>query len=216
MREVSIELFQIIWLSIRVSGIAVLIAMVIAVPLALLLVYKPFRGKRYVILINQTLMAAPTVVIGLLLYFLLNRSGPLGRFGLLYTPTGIIIGQVVLILPIILGFSYTAISQVDKRAGLTAISLGASSYQTGWLVLGEAKFPLLVAILAGFARAFSEVGIAMMLGGNIRQYTRTITTAIALESAKGEFRNGVILGMILLAITLGINLLVNIGLRTKE
>ena len=126
------------------------------------------------------------------------------------------IGQVFLILPLIIGFSYTALRQVDQRARLTALTLGASRRQASWVVLREAKFALLVAVLAGFARAISEVGIAMMLGGNIRNATRNITTAIALETAKGEFSNGVALGAILLVITLGINVLVQVGLRSKE
>jgi len=210
------DLLFAIGVSLRTSGLAALIASLLAVPTALFLAGREFRGKRAVILINQTWMAAPTVVIGLLFYFLLGRSGPLGRFGLLYTQTAMTIGQVFLILPLITGFSYTALRQVDRRARLTALSLGASRRQASWVVLREAKFALLVAVLAGFARAVSEVGIAMMLGGNIRNATRNITTAIALETAKGEFTNGVILGAILLVITLGINILVQVGLRSRD
>jgi tungstate transport system permease protein len=210
------ELLLAIGVSLKTSGLAALVASVLAVPSALFLAGKDFRGKRALLLINQTWMAAPTVVIGLLFYFLLSRSGPLGRFGLLYTQTAMTIGQVVLILPLITGFSYTALRQVDRRARLTALTLGASPRQAGWVVLREAKFALIVAVLAGFARAVSEVGIAMMLGGNIRNFTRNITTTIALESAKGEFTNGVILGAVLLIVTLGINILVQIGLRSKD
>jgi tungstate transport system permease protein len=210
------DLLLAIWVSLKTSGLAALIASFLAVPAALFLAGTDFRGKRAVLLINQTWMAAPTVVIGLLFYFLLGRSGPLGGFGLLYTQTAMTIGQVFLILPLIIGFSYTALRQVDRRARLTALTLGASRRQAGWVVLREAKFALLVAVLAGFARAVSEVGIAMMLGGNIRNATRNITTAIALETAKGEFSNGVALGAILLVITLGINVLVQVGLRSKE
>ena len=210
------DLLLAIWVSLKTSGLAALIASFLAVPAALFLAGTDFRGKRAILLINQTWMAAPTVVIGLLFYFLLGRSGPLGRFGLLYTQTAMTIGQVFLILPLIIGFSYTALRQVDRRARLTALTLGASRRQAGWVVLREAKFALLVAVLAGFARAVSEVGIAMMLGGNIRNATRNITTAIALETAKGEFSNGVVLGAILLVITLGINVLVQVGLRSKE
>jgi tungstate transport system permease protein len=210
------DLLLAIWVSLKTSGLAALIASFLAVPAALFLAGTDFRGKRAVLLINQTWMAAPTVVIGLLFYFLLGRSGPLGRLGLLYTQTAMTIGQVFLILPLIIGFSYTALRQVDRRARLTALTLGASRRQAGWVVLREAKFALLVALLAGFARAVSEVGIAMMLGGNIRNATRNITTAIALETAKGEFSNGVALGAILLVITLGINVLVQVGLRSKE
>jgi len=210
------DLLFAIGVSLKTSGLAALIASLLAVPSALYLAGREFRGKRAVLLINQTWMAAPTVVIGLLFYFLLGRSGPLGRFGLLYTQTAMTIGQVFLILPLITGFSYTALRQVDRRARLTALTLGASRRQASWVVLREAKFALLVAVLAGFARAVSEVGIAMMLGGNIRNATRNITTAIALETAKGEFTNGVILGAILLVITLGINILVQVGLRSRD
>lgn len=210
------ELALAIWVSLKTSGLAALVASAVAVPAALFLAGRDFRGKRLVLLINQTWMAAPTVVIGLLFYSLLSRSGPFGRLGLLYTQTAMTVGQVFLILPLIVGFSYTALRQVDKRARLTALTLGASRRQAGWIVLREARFPLLVAVLAGFARAISEVGIAMMLGGNIRYATRNITTSIALETAKGEFRNGVILGAVLLVITLGINLLVQTGLRGRD
>jgi len=210
------ELGLAIWISFKTSGLAALIASLLAVPAALFLAGREFRGKRLVLLVNQTWMAAPTVVIGLLFYSLLGRSGPLGRLGLLYTQTAMTIGQIFLVLPLILGFSYTALRQVDKRARLTALTLGATRRQAGWIVLKEARFALLTAVLAGFARAISEIGIAMMLGGNIRHATRNITTSIALETAKGEFRNGVILGVILLVITLGTNILVQSGLRTKD
>jgi len=210
------ELTLAIWVSLKTSGLAALIASAVAVPAALFLAGRDFRGKRLVLLINQTWMAAPTVVIGLLFYSLLSRSGPFGRLGLLYTQTAMTVGQVFLILPLIVGFSYTALRQVDRRARLTALTLGATRRQAGWIVLREARFPLLVAVLAGFARAISEVGIAMMLGGNIRNATRNITTSIALETAKGEFQNGIVLGAVLLVITLGINLLVQTGLRGKD
>jgi len=210
------ELALAIWISLKTSGLAALIASAAAVPAALFLAGRDFRGKRLVLLINQTWMAAPTVVIGLLFYTLLSRSGPFGRLGLLYTQTAMTVGQVFLILPLIVGFSYTALRQVDRRARLTALSLGATPRQAGWVVLREAKYALLIAVLAGFARAISEVGIAMMLGGNIRNATRNITTSIALETAKGEFRNGVVLGAVLLVVTFGINFLVQTGLRDKD
>ena len=168
------ELALAVWVSLKTSGLAALVASAIAVPAALFLAGRDFRGKKLVLLINQTWMAAPTVVIGLLFYSLLSRSGPLGGLGLLYSQAAMTVGQVFLILP------------------------------------------LIVAVPAGFARAVSEVGIAMMLGGNIRNVTRNITTSIALETAKGEFRNGVALGAILLVITLGINLLVQTGLRGRD
>jgi tungstate transport system permease protein len=210
------ELAFAVWVSLKTSGLAALIASAVAVPVALFLSGRDFRGKKIVLLINQTWMAAPTVVIGLLFYSLLSRNGPLGGLGLLYTQTAMTIGQVFLILPLVTGFSYTALRQVDRRARQTALTLGASRRQAGWIVLREARFPLLVAVLAGFARAISEVGIAMMLGGNIRYATRNITTSIALETAKGEFRNGVVLGVLLLVITLGINILVQTGLRGRD
>ncbi|MBM3293393.1 MAG: ABC transporter permease subunit [Candidatus Aminicenantes bacterium] len=210
------ELGLAIWISFKTSGLAALIASLLAVPAALFLAGRDFRGKRLVLLVNQTWMAAPTVVIGLLFYSLLGRGGPLGRLGLLYTQTAMTIGQVFLVLPLILGFSYTALRQVDRRARTTALTLGATRRQAGWVVLREARFALLTAVLAGFARAISEIGIAMMLGGNIRHATRNITTSIALEAAKGDFRGAAVLGAILLAITLGTNLLVQTGLPGKR
>ncbi len=210
------ELALAVWVSLKTSGLAALIASAVAVPAALFLSGRDFRGKRIVLLVNQTWMAAPTVVIGLLFYSLLSRNGPLGGLGLLYTQTAMTIGQIFLILPLVVGFSYTALRQVDRRARQTALTLGASRRQAGWIVLREARFPLLVAVLAGFARAISEVGVAMMLGGNIRNATRNITTSIALETAKGEFRNGVVLGILLLVITFGINILVQTGLRGRD
>jgi tungstate transport system permease protein len=210
------ELALAVWVSLKTSGLAALVASGLAVPAALFLAGREFRGKKLILAVNQTWMAAPTVVVGLLFYSLLSRSGPLGRFGLLYTQAAMTIGQIFLILPLVVGFSYTALRQVDRRARQTALTLGATPRQAGWVVLREARFPLLVAVLAGFARAVSEVGIAMMLGGNIRNVTRNITTSIALETAKGEFQNGVALGAILLVITLGINLLVQTGLRGRE
>jgi tungstate transport system permease protein len=205
-----------VWVSLKTSGLSAVIASAVAVPIALFLSGREFRGKKLVLLINQTWMAAPTVVIGLLFYSLLSRNGPLGGLGLLYTQTAMTVGQTFLILPLVVGFSYTALRQVDRRARQTALTLGASRRQAGWIVLREARFPLLVAVLAGFARAISEVGIAMMLGGNIRNATRNITTSIALETSKGEFRNGVILGALLLVITLGVNILVQTGLSGRD
>ncbi len=210
------ELALAVWVSLKTSGLAALIASALAVPAALFLSGREFRGKKLVLLINQTWMAAPTVVIGLLFYSLLSRNGPGGGLGLLYTQTAMTLGQTFLILPLVIGFSYTALRQVDRRARQTALTLGASRRQAGRIVLREARFPLLVAVLAGFARAISEVGIAMMLGGNIRYATRNITTSIALETSKGEFRNGVILGALLLVITLGTNILVQTGLRGRD
>ncbi len=210
------ELAFAVWVSLKTSGLAALVASAVAVPAALFLSGRDFRGKRIVLLVNQTWMAAPTVVIGLLFYSLLSRNGPLGGLGLLYTQTAMTVGQVFLILPLVVGFSYTALRQVDRRARQTALTLGASRRQAGWIVLREARFPLLVAVLAGFARAISEVGVAMMLGGNIRYATRNVTTSIALETAKGEFRNGVVLGILLLILTLGINILVQTGLRGRD
>lgn len=210
------EVLFAIWVSLKTSGLAALFASLLAVPAALFLASRDFRGKRLVLLVNQTWMAAPTVAIGLLFYTLLSRAGPFGRFGILYTQTAMTVGQVFLILPLIVGFSYTALRQVDRRARPTALTLGASRRQAGLVVLSEATFPLLVAVLAGFARAVSEVGIAMMLGGNIRGQTRNITTTIALETAKGEFTTGVVLGAILLVLTLGINFAVIVGFRSKD
>jgi tungstate transport system permease protein len=156
------------------------------------------------------MLALPTVVIGLLVYALLSRQGALGHYGLLYTPTAIVIGQVILILPWVAAFTVSAVSRIDQRYRRTAMTLGAGSFQVSLAILREARFGILGAVIAAFGRVIAEIGIAMMLGGNIKGFTRTMTTAMALEHNKGEFVLAVALGIVLLAVSLAMNILLQI------
>ena len=200
------EIVTITLLSLRLALSATLIAAILGVPLAYFVATKEFPGKNVLITIFNTLMALPTVVVGLLCYSFLSRKGPLGFLDLLFTPSGIIIGDIILAFPLIVGLTIAAVNSVDSRAHMTAISLGASSRQASITILAEARFGLMAALFNGFGRVVAEVGSAMMLGGNIRGYTRTITTAIALETSKGEFAFGMALGIILLTLALSVNL----------
>ncbi|MBT3351080.1 MAG: ABC transporter permease [Nitrospinaceae bacterium] len=194
------------WVTVRVSFGATIVAGLIGLPIAWVLASFRFRGRGVAISIIQTLLGVPTVVIGLIVYGLLSRRGPLGFTDVLFSPTAIVVGLVILSIPIVSVFAMTAISSVDQRARETALTLGASSRQVAWAVLCEARFGLVAAILGAFGRVSSEVGIAMMLGGNIKGYTRTLTTGIALESMKGEFGFGIALGVVLMGIIFAVNL----------
>ena len=213
---IGMEVFQILGVSLRVSLCAVALATLVSVPAGFILAVSSFRGKRPLVTIINTLMAMPTVVIGLLVYILLSRSGPLGFLSILYTPTAMIVAQFILALPIITAFTYAAVSGVDERVRKTAESLGASPFQASWMVLKEGRLGIIAAILAGFGRVIAEVGSAIMVGGNIRGYTRTMTTAITLETAKGNFELGLTLGVILLVVALSITIIVvhSLGRRT--
>lgn len=199
------EVYTIVWLSLRVALSATLVAAVLGIPFAYFVATREFRGKPALITIFNTLMALPTVVVGLFTYSFLSRKGPLGFLDLLFTPSGIILGDIILAFPLIVGLTIAAVHSVDPRAKVTAMSLGASPRQISLTVLKEARFGLMAALFNGFGRVIAEVGSAMMLGGNIRGYTRTITTAIALETSKGEFAFGMALGIILLVLALTVN-----------
>jgi len=201
------EIFSIALLSLRVAGIATVFATLIGVPLAYVIATRGFPGKRTVLTIFNTLMAVPTVLVGLFCYAFFSRRGPLGFLDLLFTPTGMVIGDLILALPLIVALTIAAVNAVDPRARLTALALGATSRQTSWTILLDARYALMAAILNGFGRVVAEVGAAMMLGGNIRGYTRTLTTAVALETSKGEFAFAMALGLILLTLALMVNLL---------
>ncbi len=179
------------------------------IPFGVAVAIKNFPGKRWVITLLNTLMALPTVVVGLLVYGLLSRQGPLGEMGLLFTPTAMIIGQTVLALPIVAHYSLAAVRGADARIMPTALTLGAGPLQSLTRLVLDIRFGIVAAVIAAFGRVVAEVGVAMMLGGNIRGYTRTMTTAIALETSKGEFAFGLALGIILMAVALGINLFFN-------
>ncbi len=201
------EIYGIVGRSLVFSLTATFLAALFGVPIGFLIGTKRFRGKSGLLTVMNTLMAMPTVVIGLLAYGFFSRRAPLGFLDLLFSPSAVIIGEFILSLPIIANLTVSAVQAVDPRAILTAKTLGAGRALIAWTVLMEARFSLLAAIIAGFGRAVSEVGSAMMLGGNIRFYTRTMTTAIALETSKGEFGFGLALGFFLLLVVFSINIL---------
>jgi len=203
------EIFNIVLLSLRVSLTAIILASLVGIPLGFLMAVKDYWGKRLTIALVNTLLALPTVVVGLIVYSLISRRGPLGVFGLLYTPSAMIIGQFVLATPIVIALTHSAIQGIDRRVRNTALTLGATEIQSAWTVIKEARYAVLAAIITGFGRVIAEVGAAMMLGGNIKGSTRVMTTAIALETAKGEFAFSIALGIILLLIAFSINILLH-------
>ena len=201
------ELYHIVYVSLRVSLFSTLIASLFGIPLGFFIAVRRFRGKRAAITVLNTLLALPTVVIGLFVYALLSRQGALGHLGMLYTPGAIVVGQVILILPWVASFTLAAVSRIDERYRRTALTLGAGPFRASLAVIREARFGILGAVIAAFGRVIAEIGIAMMLGGNIKGFTRTMTTAMALEHNKGEFVLAVALGMVLLVISLVMNVL---------
>ncbi len=205
------ELYFIVYVSLKVALVSTLIASAAGVPLGFFIAIRKFRGKRGVITVLNTLLALPTVVIGLFVYALLSRQGALGSLGLLYTPAAIVTGQVILILPWVAAFTVSAVSRIDERYRRTAMTLGAGPFQTAFAILREARFGIIGAVIAAFGRVIAEIGIAMMLGGNIKGFTRTMTTAMALEHNKGEFVLAVALGIILLAVSLAMNILLQLA-----
>ena len=199
------QLFYVVWTSLKVSLIAVSIAVLFSLPLGVIVALNNFKGKQFLLACLNTLMALPTVVVGLLLYGILNRQGLLGDFGLLYTQTAMVIGQCALIIPIIWNLCISAVNSADPRLAKTCNALGATYIQRSFIYMSEVRFALIAAIVTGFGRAIGEVGIAMMLGGNIDGYTRTMTTAIALETSKGEFEFALALGFMLLLVAFVVN-----------
>jgi tungstate transport system permease protein len=193
--------------SLLIATVATLVASLLGVPAGVLIAEHEFRGKRAVVTVLNTLLAIPTVVVGLLVYTLISRTGPLGRFELLFSVPGIIIGEVLLILPIVMAFTVTAVARTDRDVRKTAATLGASERQIHWLVLRESRFGVLAAVIAAFGRVVSEVGVAMILGGNVDRFTRTMTTAIVLNVDMGGFAVALALGIVLLAVSLSINVL---------
>lgn len=195
--------------TLAISVSSTFLAALIFVPLACLIHFHDFRGKRLLVTIIQTFYSLPTVFVGLLAFMAFSKEGPLGIFGILFTPQVMVIGQVFLIAPIITGLTISALSGVRPEIKDTAISLGASRFQTIRTVLMEARYATLTAVLVGFGRAISEVGLAIMVGGNIEGYTRVLSTAIALETTQGNIGLPLALGMILIALALVVSVLVN-------
>lgn len=196
------EVIEITIRSLLISLSATLIGSLIAIPIGGFIHFREFGGKRGLVTIIQTLYALPTVLAGLLVFLLLSRSGPFGFLGLMFTPVGMIIGQIVLIIPLMIGMTLIALSGVSRTKQDTVISLGATETQTVITIVKEARFAILGGVILGFGRAISEVGAAMMIGGNIRGYTRVLTTAIALETSMGNLSLSIALGIILLAIAM--------------
>lgn len=201
------ELWEIIGISFRVSLLAILVATPPAIVTAFILAYLRFPGRRLLISINSTLLSVPAVVVGLTLYILLSRQGPMGEWKLLFTQTAMVLGQIALSFPILAAMGHSALQAVDKRAWETARTLGAGPIRALFTIMHEARFGLMAALLAAFGRIIAEVGASMMLGGNILHYTRNIPTAIALETSKGEFAQGIALGIVLLVLAFTLNAL---------
>ncbi len=201
------DLLKIVETSLRVSISSTIIASIIGIPLGFIVSFETFKGKRMVITCLNTLLALPTVVIGLMVYSLISRRGVLGPLDLLYTQKAIIIGQIILIIPLIATYTIAAVIKIDSRYRMTAMTLGANKFQTAIVILKEAKFGVFAAIIAAYGRVIAEIGISMMLGGNARGFTRTMTTAMALEYDKGEFILAVALGIILLSLSFALNII---------
>ncbi|HOI11635.1 MAG TPA: ABC transporter permease [Myxococcota bacterium] len=210
------EVWDAVRVSLSVSGSATLAACAVGIPLGVGVALSRFPGKRAVVAGVNTLMSLPTVVIGLVLYALLSRSGPLGGLELLYTRAAMAVGQAVLATPIVAALAIGSLEQVDVRLRQTAWSLGATAGQARWVVVRESRGALVAAGMAAFGRVFAEVGVSMMLGGNLRGETRNLATGIAFETGKGEFAVGLALGFVLLTVALGVNALAILLKRARE
>jgi len=200
------ETYSAVLATVKVSSLSMAVSLLAGIPLGYLLGYLKFPGKKGVRTVVDTLLALPTVFIGLIVYAFISNRGPLGELGLLFTLTGIAIGQTILALPIVISLTATAVESLDRSLHLTLSSLGASARQILLTSLWEARLGILIAGVTATGRVLTEVGISMMVGGNIKWYTRTITTAIALETNKGLFATGIALGIVLLAIAFAINI----------
>ena len=199
------EVIGITWLSLQVSGIATFISLLIGVSVGTLVALTQFPGRRIVVSLINTGMGLPPVVVGLFVTVFLWRNGPLGFLEILYTPTAIIIAQAVIATPIVMGISLAAIQALPANLRLQILALGATRLQMVWILVKEARLPLLAAIMAGFGGVISEVGASIMVGGNIQGYTRVLTTATVMETSKGNFDIAMALGIILLLLAFFIN-----------
>jgi len=203
------QVVEITFRSIFISLSSAFLAGIICIPLGGLIEFRQFWGKRALINLIQTFYSLPTVTVGLLVFLLISRSGPLGSLNLLFSPAGMIFGQAILVSPIMIGLTITALAGIGPQIRDTSKSLGATETQIIITVIKEARVAVMAAVLLGFGRALSEVGVAMMIGGNIRGYTRVLTTSIALETSMGNLELSMALGIILISISLAVNLLLN-------
>jgi tungstate transport system permease protein len=199
------EVLTILWTSLQVSGTATLIALLLGIPVGVVLALTRFPGRTLVVSAVNTGMGLPPVVVGLFVTIFLWRSGPLGALEILYTPTAIVIAQAVIAAPIVTGITLAAVQNVPARFRLQLVALGASRPQMVWVVLREARLPMLAAIMAGFGGVISEIGASMMVGCNIKGQTRTLTTAMVLETGKGNFDVAIALSILLLVLVFAIN-----------
>ncbi len=210
------DLVEITLRSLHVTLTALVIASVIAMPLGTLLAIRRFRFRRSVVAVLNALMGLPPVVVGLIVYILLSRSGPLGVFGLLFSPTAMIIAQTIIMVPLIASITHQAIREIWSEYHDLMISLGASKSQRIWTLIWDGRRPLLTASLAGFGRGIGEVGAIMIVGGNIDHATRVLTTAIALETGRGDFGLALGLGLVLIALAVAVNVAIHMLARTER
>jgi len=201
------EVMSITFLSLQVSGSATLISLFIGISIGTTVALSKFPGRRIVVSLINTGMALPPVVVGLFVTIFLWRNGPLGVLGVLYTPTAMIIAQTVIATPIVMGITLAAIQQLPQKLRLQILALGATRIQMVWILIKEAKLPLLAAVMAGFGGVISEVGASIMVGGNIKGYSRVLTTATVMETSRGNFEIAIALGIILLLLAYFINLI---------
>jgi tungstate transport system permease protein len=199
------EIWGILWLSLQVSGTATLISLALGVPAGAALALARFPGRGLVVSLVNTGMGLPPVVVGLFVTLLLWRGGPFGDLEILYTPAALVVAQAVIAAPIVTGITLAAVGQVPREFRLQLLGLGASRAQMVWLVLREARLPMLAAVMAGFGGIISEIGASMMVGGNIKGQTRTLTTAMVLETGKGNFEVAIALALLLLVLIFLVN-----------
>ena len=201
------DIWEITLLSLKVSGLATLISLLIGLPFGTLLALGKFPGRSFLLTLVNTGMALPPVVVGLFVTIMIWRNGPFGFLEILYTPSAIIIAQSIIATPIIMGISLAAIQQLPENLRLQILSLGATRLQMVWVLIKEARLPLLAAVMAGFGGVISEVGASIMVGGNIKGYSRVLTTATVMETGKGNFDVAIALGIILLLLAFMVNLI---------
>lgn len=206
------EVLRVAFLSLLVSCSATLISLFLGVSLGAVLGLSRFWGRRFAVTLVNTGMGSPPVVVGLIVSIFLWRNGPLGLFHLMYSPSAMVIAQSIIALPIVIGFTTATFQQLDPKLRLQILALGASRSQLLWLLLKETRLPLLAAVMAGFGAIISEVGASMMVGGNITGQTRVLTTAIVMETGKGEFAAAMALSIILMLLVF----LVNIALTALQ
>jgi tungstate transport system permease protein len=204
------EVFGVTWFSLEVALLATVIACLLGVPLGFVVGTTRFWGRRAAITTLNTMLAFPTVVVGLVIWGLLARRGPLGGLGLLYSWAAIVAAEVVLAVPIAAALTAAAVQAVDPRVRRTALTLGASAWRVHWAVAREARYALMSGVMVAFGRVLAEVGAAMIVGGNIRYHTRTLTTAVALATSQGDFALAMALGLVLLALALTVNVLLQL------